>query len=220
MGDDLFYREENVRISERRWQRIKKLSSLPDDARPEVESAIINARKLNSGYWLIHRTVSDLQASTVLLRAALLRAQKSLKYFNSGFGEKGTTDDDMKRPEFARVRALREVAGAVELLDDNMRMVVAQITDTAQKAKHVLMPKRGPRPNVPYFLVAELDRILHHFVGRGIFRKRDQNKRGDKDWIDDVCQIADPKIGPGQIDSAMKWVVRKRRSQRTETEQS
>ena len=63
--------------------------------------------------------------------------------------------------------------------------------------------KRGPKSENIYWLVAYLDGVRREWTGKGISRS---NKRDDtsREYIAYVSAIADPSIGPGTIEKAMR----------------
>ena len=64
--------------------------------------------------------------------------------------------------------------------------------------------KRGPHSEDAYWLVKSLDRILENFTGERISRSY---KSESADYVRTVVKIADPKIGEGTIDAAMKACI-------------
>src|SRR5262245_6665556 len=76
-------------------------------------------------------------------------------------------------------------------------------------AHRVEAAKRGPKAGNIYWLVSNLDGIREQFTGKKITRsyKDDASKK----YIAYVCKIADPKIGVGTIDKAMKARIKRRR---------
>ena len=69
-------------------------------------------------------------------------------------------------------------------------------------AHRVEADKRGPKAGNVYWLVGNLDGIREQFAGKTITRsyKDDRSKK----YITYVCRIADPHIGGGTIDKAMR----------------
>jgi hypothetical protein len=69
--------------------------------------------------------------------------------------------------------------------------------------------KTGPDTEDAYILVGMLDGIRREFTGRKLTRSE---KRTDssRDYIKAVFRIADPQIGPGTIERAMKDVITRR----------
>jgi hypothetical protein len=75
-------------------------------------------------------------------------------------------------------------------------------------AAHRVKAKRGPKAGNVYSLVGNLDGIREHFTGKKITRsyKDDVSKK----YITYVCRIADPDIGDGTIEQAMKDRIKRR----------
>jgi hypothetical protein len=76
-------------------------------------------------------------------------------------------------------------------------------------AHRVEADKGGPKAGSAYWLVGNLDGIREQFTGKRITRsyKDDLTKR----YVTYVCRIADPDIGSGTIERAMKARIEKRR---------
>jgi hypothetical protein len=74
---------------------------------------------------------------------------------------------------------------------------------------------RGKKGRDAYFLVQVLDDILCECTGKGISRS---NKRTNstREYVKMVCRIADPDIGDGTIEWAMKDCIKRRRAQRVD----
>ena len=68
--------------------------------------------------------------------------------------------------------------------------------------------KPGPNAANVYWLVAVLDDIREKFTGLRITRS--YKDAASKDYIAGVCQIANPSIGMGTIDAAMKNRIARR----------
>src|SRR5262249_41076619 len=68
---------------------------------------------------------------------------------------------------------------------------------------------RGVKDRDAYFLVQVLDDILRECTGRGISRS---NKRTNstREYVKTVCRIADPDMGDGTIERAMKECIKHR----------
>lgn len=68
--------------------------------------------------------------------------------------------------------------------------------------------KRGPKAGNVYWLVGNLDGIREQFTGKKITRSYKDDDVSRK-YITYVCKIADPDIGDGTIDNAMKDRIKK-----------
>jgi hypothetical protein len=79
-------------------------------------------------------------------------------------------------------------------------------------SRRVRPEKRGPKARNVYWLVGNLDGIRKQFAGKQISRsyKDDASKK----YITYVCRIADPHIGDGTIDKAMKNRIQRSRTKR------
>jgi hypothetical protein len=107
-------------------------------------------------------------------------------------------------PEAAIQQALRREKYILEHIPDG-RPVISEIDAVRtlwQRIEPFMVKGRGRTDRVPYSFVFWLDVLLSHYTGRHI--RRNEN---DRVWIDDLCQLVDPKIGTGSIDKAMKRVI-------------
>ena len=71
--------------------------------------------------------------------------------------------------------------------------------------------KPGPHTKDAYWLVESLDRILENFTGKRISRSY---KSTSADYVRKIIKIADPEIGSGTIDAAMKACIYGRGTER------
>jgi hypothetical protein len=76
----------------------------------------------------------------------------------------------------------------------------------AHRVKH---EKRGPKAGNVYWLVGNLDGIREQFAGKKITRSYKDD--GSVEYIKYVCKIADPRIGRGTIDKAMRFRIKNRK---------
>jgi len=85
---------------------------------------------------------------------------------------------------------------------------LAQLFDVSRD--RVAKGKPGARVEalIVQFLVTELDRILIRFTDKKITRST--KRPATRQYVEVVCKIADPKIGRGSIDAAMKRQIASR----------
>jgi hypothetical protein len=76
------------------------------------------------------------------------------------------------------------------------------------KYRGVEAKRRGPRAQNVYWLVGNLDGIRERFTGKKITRSYKDG--ASKKYITYVCRIADPDIGDGTIEQAMKDRIKRR----------
>lgn len=104
-------------------------------------------------------------------------------------------------------------AEAQRLMQDERRLL-SEINDAllgapkrfSMAAHRVKREKRGPKAGNVYWLVGNLDGIREQFTGKKITR----SYKGEVEYIKCVCKIADPDIGPGTIDRAIRHRSRHR----------
>jgi hypothetical protein len=87
---------------------------------------------------------------------------------------------------------------------------VGQLKDR-QARKYLYGSKSGPETRDAYILVSLLDGIRAEYTGRRIRRSTKSNDTS-REFITAVCHIADPAIGSGTIERAMKRVINRRLS--------
>ena len=110
---------------------------------------------------------------------------------------------------FGRVQLLikRQPPDFAFSFTDELRMLRELELRFFLAAKDIGSAKRGPSTRDVYILVSNLAGIREEFTGRKITRaaKRDTSR----EYVRTVCQIADPDIGSGTIDDAMKSTIKK-----------
>jgi hypothetical protein len=89
---------------------------------------------------------------------------------------------------------------------------VSQWFTKAAAAVATRSPRRAHMINVNLF-VAELARIYERSTGKSISRSLKRHNQS-RDFIVTVCRMADPTIGPGAIDDAMKRLIKARGGKR------
>jgi hypothetical protein len=189
-------------LTDEQWKMTAKLSGIPegaDDARHDIETRI----------GIFHETqASDLDRVTPVENRKQLEGLAKLAHdLNSGFSKlldepnaytalTGNLDERRRSSDVARrLSEVLEVLSYLDwLLSDALRRVEGG--------------KRGPKTKNIYWLVGNLDGIREHFTGKKITRsyKDDASKK----YITYVCRIADPDIGDGTIEKAMKDRIKRR----------
>jgi hypothetical protein len=182
-------------LTDEQWRETAKLSGIPegkDDARQEIETRIGMFRESQA---------SDLDRVT----AATIREELE------ALAERARDLSD-------RLERLVEVPNAYTALTmqlDGQRRRLSQALDTLLglpgwllAAKYAVeADKPGPKAGSVYWLVGNLDGIRKQFTGKKITRSY---KDLSKEFITYVCRIADPDIGDGTIDKAMKARIKRR----------
>jgi hypothetical protein len=183
-------------LTDEQWRETAKLSGIPegaDDARHHIETTIGIFRE-SQATDLGQVTPAEIRKE---LEALAARAQ------------------DL----YDRLSKLVEVQDAYTALTGGLdgQRRLSQVLDVlltlpkwllVAKYRGVEAKKRGPKAQNVYWLVGNLDGIREHFTGKEITRsyKDDASKK----YITYVCRIADPDIGDGTIEKAMKDRIKRR----------
>jgi hypothetical protein len=184
-------------LTDEQWREIAKLSGIPeiaDEARRHIETTIGIFRESQA---------SDLDRVT----AATIREE--LEHLA-----------ESARNLYGRLSKLVEVPNAyIALISESKgQRRLSQVFNVlvglpkwflVAADRRVEADKRGPKAERVYWLVGNLDGIREQFTGKKITRSYKDD--GSKKYITYVCRIADPHIGGGTIDKAMKARIKKRR---------
>jgi hypothetical protein len=193
-------------LSEEDWDKITRYSKLPPEAREEILGAVaiyrIGKRVLRTGAAKT-RTILDRVASFAKRLekqlTELIELPAARVYLTLGMVPKEEYQMAMSEGR-ARARLAKQSAELRNLVQW-MEAACASIKGSRRGAHDASALVK--------LLVLELDRILSRHTGRHIIRT---TKRGDtsREFITTVCKIADPDIGNGAIDEAMKTVIKAR----------
>jgi hypothetical protein len=189
-------------LTDEQWSEVAKLSKIPEgehDARHHIETTIGIFRQFQA---------SDLDRVTPAELRKQLKAQAKLAHdLYSGFSKlldepaayialTGELAERRRSSDVLDARRLSEVLDVLSYLDGLL------------SAARIEGSKRGPKAKNIYWLVGNLDGIREHFTREKITRsyKNDASKK----YITYVCRIADPDIGDGTIEQAMKDRIKRR----------
>ena len=190
-------------LTDEQWKMTAKLSGIAegaDDARHDIETTIGIFRAMQA---------SDLDRVTPAeIRKQLEALAKLAHDLNSGFSKLLDEpdaytalidlDEHRRSSDVLDARRLSEVLDVLSYLDwllpDALRGVEGG--------------KRGPKAKNIYWLVGNLDGIREQFTGKKITRSYKDDL--SKEYISYVCRIADPDIGDGTIEKAMKDRIKRR----------
>jgi hypothetical protein len=191
------------RLADSQWQEIARLSHLPAEARPLIESEIefyrvrktaisITPEATGENLRALVRDIDDVRARLEKLtadpRAAVVIGLAC--EFPTGFA----AAMDANVP----AHAIRSATHSLE--------TTAQLLAAAEKRIAPSKPGLRQRAVNIAFLVQRLDGILRELTGTGISRSAKRtNSSGD--FVTCVCRIADPTISVSSIDEAMKKVI-------------
>ena len=183
----------SFRLTEEQWKETAKLSGIPegaDDARHDIETRI----------GIFHETqASDLDrvkpAKICEELEALAEHASDIYSRLSKLLEPDAYTSLTSEGRLQLLQALDQLRGLPK------RLLVARYREVAAA-------KRGPKAENVYWLVGNLDGIREQFTGKRITRsyKDDVSKK----YITYVCRIADPDIGDGTIEKAMKDRIKRR----------
>ena len=193
------------RLTDEQWSEVAKLSEIPEgehDARHHIETTIGIFRQFQA---------SDLDRVTPPeIRKQVEALAKLAHDLYSGFSKlvdepdaytalTGKPDERKRSSQVLDARRLRQVLDVLSYLDWLLSAASGRVEGS----------KRGPKAQNVYWLVGNLDGIREQFTRQKITRSyKDDLSKG---YITYVCRIADPDIGDGTIDKAMKARIKRRR---------
>jgi hypothetical protein len=192
-------------LTDEQWKKVANLSGISegaDYARHHIETTIGMFRESQA---------SDLDRVTPAEIRKQLEARAKLAHdLYSGFSKlidepgaytalTGKPDERRRSSEVLDAPRLRQVLDVLSYLDWLLSAALGRVEGG----------KRGPKAQNIYWLVGNLDGIREQFTRQKITRSyKDDLSKG---YITYVCRIADPDIGDGTIDKAMKARIKRRR---------
>jgi hypothetical protein len=200
-----------MRLSKIQWAKIVRCSALPIDARPQIERLIRHYQEINARRATYHtRGKTSDQFKKVEKQALALKKSLHELMVNSRAVSELVVAMSNNRlatiiPSY-NADARRRLKGALAEVDALSAWCMNARVEF-EKAK----TKRGPHTIDAYSLVASLDEILEKFTGKRINRSY---KSTFKDYVTMIVKIADPEIGRGTIDAAMKARISSRGNNR------
>jgi hypothetical protein len=212
-------------LDDEQWRKIAKLSGIPEgtvDARHHIETTIgifrqfqasdldeVPSAKIREEFEALAdaaRNLNDRISKLVGVRSAytaltgvpsVYRPLDRLSDF-AGHNQSERLPSSIQKSGLAGERQLSQ---AVDVLLGLPKWLLVA-------AHRVEAAKRGPKTRNVYWLIGNLDGIREQFARKKITRsyKDDASKK----YITYVANIADPKIGKGTIDKAMKARIKRR----------
>jgi hypothetical protein len=176
----------DFKLTDKQWNEIARLGEFPasaaDEAQPMIEAAIRNHR-LRKQRRAAAMLPADVHKELMAISAAVWDLQERLRSVEQ------SQPVDMVLSFTKEKETLRLLEGRVSLLAGDI--------------------ERGAKDRDAYYLVRVLDGILRECTGKPIMRSR---KRTDNshEYIKAVCRVADPDIGDGTIERAMKDCIKHR----------
>jgi hypothetical protein len=174
-------------LSDAQWTEIAKYSGLPLDAKPRIAQAIEVYQSTQASYdnrnkpEHVRREFDRLTKIATTLARDLATALNDIDFW-SAF-------ERSRLPYQQTLSQLQELQRLIDQLTRARRQIVKEKTGARRKS--------GPASS----LVFLLDEILGEFTDR--CRSLDRSKKS-KRFATAVLRIADPQIGPGTIDEAIK----------------
>jgi hypothetical protein len=181
-----------VEITDEQWDQIVKVSGLPPEARAHIARAIA-----------LYRCMPDYQPSKI--RATLKQLSKDTQALCQSLRQL----DDNAHAQVVLTITLGSASPDEQLARQRSASIQRELQVLAEwlnaAGDRVVKGRPGARTRamLTALIVSELDRILEQFTGTNIARS-DKADRPGRQYVQAVCKIADPKIGAGSIDAAMK----------------
>jgi hypothetical protein len=186
------------------WNKISALSGIPrkaHDARSEIETALGYFRQSQASNFI------KLTPTTEIRKELKALADEALKLSGRLSSLEGDPNASMV---FTSLQISQEPWWKIELSVSQVRAVLRGLPKWFRIAEHKLeQQKRGPKTDNMYWLVGQLDAIRQQAADKKIIRS---NKRSDssREYIAYVCRIADPHVGGGTLELAMKRRIKDR----------
>jgi hypothetical protein len=217
-------------LTDDQWRKTAKLSGIPegaDEARHHIEKTIGMFRQFQAGDLSqvpsakIREELEALADAATDLHDRLSKLAKVRAAYTALTGAPSLHSPYSpldRLTDFAGPHQSEHLPSSVQSmmgLDGQRRL--SQVLDVllrlpkwllVAKYRGVEAKRRGPQAKNIYWLVGNLDGIREHFTGKKITRsyKDDASKK----YITYVCRIADPDIGDGTIEKAMKDRIKRR----------
>jgi hypothetical protein len=217
-------------LTDEQWKEAAKLSGIPEtaeEARHDIETTIGIFRQFQAGDLgqvpsaKIREELDALADAATDLHDRLSKLAKVRDAYTALTGAPSLHSPYSpldRLTDFAGPHQSEHLPSSVQSmrgLDGQRRL--SQVLDVLLRlpkwllvAKHrgVAAAKRGPKAENVYWLVGNLDGIRKQFTGKKITRSyKDDLSKG---YITYVCRIADPDIGDGTIDKAMRARIKRR----------
>jgi hypothetical protein len=195
-GVDVYRPFPRLLLNEEQWNKIASLSGVPKGdrcARSEIETALGKFRQSQSGD-LTATPPFEISEGLKFLADDARRLCEGLSRLLDGLSIEQNT----------QVNEDRQLSQALVLL----RGLPKCFQVAGNRLQH---QKPGPKADNMYWLVAQLDAIREQAIGKKIARS---TKRTDtsREYIAYVCRIADPAVGDGTLELAMKERIKVRRA--------
>ena len=185
-----------VRLTEEQWTEIVHYSGLPDSVRPIIGRAIALYREYQASIdasMTAAKTRVELDRmskDTAAVRTRLIKAMANPEA-RYALTVPIPLPNTIPEPRHEAHRRLETVVAELQRISQWFGLARDRVTDTKSGAKRRAAPTG--------LLVHNLDQILTQFTGRRIKRSKKMRQ-----YVRMVCEIADPNIGPGTIDEAIK----------------
>jgi hypothetical protein len=192
-----------MRLSKIQWTEIVECSGLPPDARPQIEKLIRTYRDLKALHAPYHSSekirdqLNKANKCALALRTELHKLYKNNRALSA---LAAATDQNNALAGLFKPTARLRLEKASLNINDLMWWF-------RSAHKQVGRSKPGPHTRDAYSLVASLDQIIEKFKGNRISRSY---KSTSKNYVTKIVKIADPKIGRGTIDAAMRACIYRR----------
>jgi hypothetical protein len=205
-------------LTDFQWREVCKLSGISEDAdkaRKSIEIALGMFRQFENDE-LRNRGAAD-------IREELRRLAQDLKQLYERFAQLiesreaylalTAEPEPLTSPARTAVIGVHQESSAGpeqhETVDDSDARV-SQTCDILLRAPKWLLTaanqikaeKRGPKAANAYWLVGNLDGIREQFTGKKITRS--YKDPSSSEYVNYLCKIADPSVGPGTIQQAMR----------------
>lgn len=196
-------------LTDEQWIEIVSHSKLPDEARPSVEGVIAHYRRMQARIGT-RKTPSDLREELEALRknteSLLTRFGTFLTdpdaFFALAFRQSSPTGWPQGAGPVSQAVAWDQLSSAGHQLR-RLADWLAVARDCVRPGK----PGTNARQSEPAYVLAELlNETLERWTGKTLTRS--SKKPDTTKFVEAVCKIADPDIGSGTIEEAIKRQIK------------
>jgi hypothetical protein len=197
-------------MSNEQWNEIATLSGLPEAGRSRIKETINLYRSFkDSSRWPPAEVRDEFKrlrrATGVLLRGLIGLEKNADAHFALTVVEKSNEDGPLPFSLWTGTKR-HDAYRHLKTVKSDLRLLAKWFLIASKRVKG---KKRGPDTENVYWLVTRLDVIREMLTGKKLVRS---TKRTDtsREYIKAVCKIADPSIGDGTIERAMKERIKHR----------
>jgi len=184
-------------ITDDDWHAICAIIPLPKEARLEIDAKI--------GLYRLWETAKGKPSTQV--RKTLQRASRTASELTASIKDLGKPEWrqlDLLKPKHVERSAIEFLSTVQDQIIILNEWCLASAMQIKRKRKTSTFPLRD-------FVQTLDDELLKH-TGRNIKRSKKRTTDQSERFVHMMCNVANPHLGPGSVDEAMKSIIKSRRS--------